>query len=142
LPDFDTLFAEIRARYDTLPARADARTDFVAHLRSLARFIDEPMDNPRPATVAFPAEMAVAYAVCHPEWGAAQLIVDGSTQECQRCGGSHYRTEVRTYALAPTGTGERGVAATKRALELSRALSTAGAPRPLFDMPLQLNLRR
>ena len=101
LPDFDTLFAEIRARYDALPAGSDARADFVAHLRSLARFLDEPMDYPTPSAVAFPEGMAVAYAVCHPECGASEFIVDGSTQECQRCGGLLFRTEVRSYELAP-----------------------------------------
>ena len=105
LPDFDALFALIRARYDALPNGSDARTDLVSHLHSLARFLDEPIDYPEPAAVAFPAEIPVAYAVCHPECGADQFIVDGSTQECQRCGGSLFRTEVRTYVLALAGRG-------------------------------------
>jgi hypothetical protein len=105
LPDFDTLFSQIRARYDALPIGSDARTDLVAHLRSLARFLDEPMDYPAPTAIYFPPEMPVAYAVCHPECGADQFIVDGSTQECQRCGGLLFRTEVRTYSLVAPGTG-------------------------------------
>jgi hypothetical protein len=105
LPDFDALFARIRARYDALPDGSGARADLAAHLSSLARFLDEPMDYPDPTAVAFPDEMPVAFAVCHPECGADQFIVDGSTQECQRCGGSLFRTEVRMYALAPTTRG-------------------------------------
>jgi hypothetical protein len=100
LPDFDTLFAQIRARYDALPPGSDARADLVAHVRSLARFLDEPMDYGMTSAVAFPTELPVAYAICHPECGAAEFIVDGSTQECQRCGGLLFRTEVRTYQLA------------------------------------------
>jgi hypothetical protein len=110
--DFETLFARIRARYDALPDGSDARVDLAAHLHSLARFLDDPMDYPDPEEIVFPAEMPIAYAVCHPECGADQFIVDGSTQECQRCGGSLFRTEVRTYMLAPTVGVERGVAAT------------------------------
>jgi hypothetical protein len=104
LPDFDALFTRIRARWDALPDGSDARADFAAHLASLARFLDEPMDYEDLTAVVFPAELPVAFAVCHPECGTAEFIVDGSTQECQRCGGSLFRTEVRMYALSPTAS--------------------------------------
>jgi hypothetical protein len=38
--------------------------------------------------------------VCHPECGAREFIVDGSTQECSHCGGSMFRSDTAEYRLA------------------------------------------
>jgi hypothetical protein len=51
--------------------------------------------------VEFPAEVQIAFAICHPACGTQEFIVDGSTQECQFCGGLLFRTETRGYRLAP-----------------------------------------
>jgi hypothetical protein len=111
LPDFGSLFAQIRARYDALPEGSNSRADLLAHVRSLARFLDEPMDYPEPGRITFPGQMPVAYAVCHPECGAAEFIVDGSTQECQLCGGLLFRMKVRTYSLSEPDSTAASVAA-------------------------------
>ena len=63
------------------------------------------MDYPDPGAVSFPEAIHIAYAVCHPECGAREFIVDGSTQECQYCGGGlMFRTEVREYVLRDAAT--------------------------------------
>jgi hypothetical protein len=54
------------------------------------------MDYPE-VTANFPKAIHIAYAVCHPDCGTEELIVDGSTQLCQRCGRLMFRTEVKEY---------------------------------------------
>lgn len=71
----------------------------IAHMRSLARFEADPADYPEPSDVSFPERLHAAFAVCHPECGAREFVVDGSTQECQRCGGRMFRTDVAEYRL-------------------------------------------
>ena len=44
-------------------------------------------------------EVYVALAVCTKECGNVQLIVDGSTQVCPKCGETMYRTKVNKYLL-------------------------------------------
>lgn len=56
-------------------------------------------DYPEVHDVDFPAEIAIAFAVCSKQCGAREYIVDGSTQVCQHCGHLMFRTEVRTYQL-------------------------------------------
>ena len=56
-------------------------------------------DYPEVDSIDFPMDMPIAYAVCVRECGNAEFIVDGSTQICEYCGGTMFRTEVRTYAL-------------------------------------------
>jgi hypothetical protein len=51
--------------------------------------------------VVFPSEIPIAYAVCPPDCGAAQFIVDGSSQICEYCGRQRFRTAVRWYVLRP-----------------------------------------
>jgi len=104
LSDLDALFESIRAQLADLSPESDAHQSLFAHLRHLALGEDEPMDYPDPGAVAFPETMPVAYAVCHPECGAREFIVDGSTQECQYCGGLMFRTEVREYVLRDAAT--------------------------------------
>ncbi len=101
--DVDTLLSAVRARYERLGASQSVRADFLAHLESLARWHEEPNDYPRGGDPRFPAALPVAYAVCHPECGAREFIVEGSTQECSYCGGSLFRLEAAEYRLVSPG---------------------------------------
>ena len=98
------LLERVRTRYNELSPSSDAQGDFLAHLRSLARGAAEPQDYPQLGPVNFPQRLRVAYAVCHPECGTREFIVEGSTQECQYCGGLLYRTEARDYDLSARDT--------------------------------------
>jgi hypothetical protein len=82
-----------------LPDNSCAKRDFLNHLRSLARLDDEATDYPEVSKVVFPGNISIAYAVCHPECGAAEFIVDGSTQERQYCGSLMFRAAVAEYKL-------------------------------------------
>ena len=84
------LLQSVQARYAELPAGSEARRDFLAHLRSLARWHAEPTDYPEAGTAEFPAHVRVALAICHPECGAREFIVDGSTQGVSLVGGSSF----------------------------------------------------
>lgn len=95
----DDLFEAIKTKYKNLPDNQEIRIAFINHLKSLARWYDEPMDYPVIENVGFPKSIYVAYAVCHPECGVREYIVDGSTQRCQQCGGELFRTEVKEYIL-------------------------------------------
>ena len=92
----------VRVRFDELGPQAHKRESFIAHLRSLGRWEADAADYPDPGVVSFPERLHVAYAVCHPECGAREFIVDGSTQKCQKCGGLMFRTDVAEYRLVPT----------------------------------------
>jgi len=95
--ELEASISRIRARYAELRGGSAARMEsFLLHLRSLGQWEQEPMDYP---TVAanFPKLVHIAYAVCHPDCGTEELIVDGSTQECQRCGRHMFRTDVQQY---------------------------------------------
>jgi hypothetical protein len=92
--------AEIRARLAEVRLGSASAEAIVAHLRSLARWHREPQDYVDPGPAVFPASLPIAYAVCHPECGTAEFIVEGSTQECQHCGGLLFRMETREYTLA------------------------------------------
>ncbi|MDH5642237.1 MAG: hypothetical protein OEY28_13190 [Nitrospira sp.] len=71
--------------------------ELLLHLASLARRYSEPMDYPKQSKSSFPQTIFVSQAVCHPECGTDELIVDGSTQECQNCGGIMFRLESAAY---------------------------------------------
>lgn len=98
----DSLYKAISRRLKELPDGSCARGDVLGHLMALARFNAQPNDYPQVEKVEFPQSMHVAYAVCHPECGCREFIVDGSTQECQRCGALMFRTEVKEYQLKRT----------------------------------------
>ena len=51
------------------------------------------------ASINFPCEIYVAYAVCRKECGNNEFISDGETQVCEACGHNMFRTEVRKYVL-------------------------------------------
>lgn len=74
------------------------RERFLMHLESLGHWENDPMDYPE-AKPDFPETVHVAYAVCHPNCGRKELIIDGSTQECQSCGQLMYRIDTKEYVL-------------------------------------------
>lgn len=95
--DVDELLSMIRRQYHELKLDKH-RIRLAMHLRSLARYHNEPMDYPD-ITRTFPDRVYVAFAVCHPECGVEEFIVEGSTQECQYCGGHMFRQETREYSI-------------------------------------------
>ena len=97
--DIKALLEAIRIKLSALPEGSCARVSYLAHIRALARWPDEPMDYPKATDVDFPDSIGIAYAVCHPDCGMREFIVDGSSQECQNCGGQVFRTEVAEYRL-------------------------------------------
>ncbi len=92
------IFSEIEKRYSELKNSCD-KESLIQNLASLARWNNEPMDYPEPKEIDFPSTIHVAHAVCHPECGVQEYIVDGSTQKCQRCGSLMFRGEVKEYKL-------------------------------------------
>jgi hypothetical protein len=96
--ELSELFSRIADRFREL-RNGGSRQSLLAHIRSLTRWEQEPNDY-GDVQIAFPERIAIAVAVCHPECGRAELIVDGSTQECQRCGGLMFRTEITEYRRA------------------------------------------
>lgn len=92
-------FDEIQSTLDSLPEGSCQRQDYLNHIRSLARWSQEPADYPEVIQVEFPETTHIAFAVCHSECGAREFIVDGSTQRCQRCGGTMFRTEEQEYRM-------------------------------------------
>ena len=100
-PDWNTLFAQIKQRYQELNRNTDRQVRFLMHVENLGGWeIETPdhasLDSLDP-DVNFPEETDVAYAMCHPDCGVREFIVEGSTQECQRCGRNMYRIESRKY---------------------------------------------
>jgi hypothetical protein len=95
--NLETLISQVRARYAKIRKDSSQMESFLLHLRSLGQWEqEESMDYPT-VTADFPKTVAIAYAVCHPDCGTKELIVDGSTQECQRCGRLMFRTEIQKY---------------------------------------------
>ena len=95
-PEFDKIFDDIKKQYLKLKNSND-KESFILKLKSFAKFNEEPNDYKEPEVINFPELIHLAYAVCHPECGVEEYIVDGSTQVCQRCGSLMYRTEVAKY---------------------------------------------
>ena len=94
--ELETTISQIRARYAKIRKDSPRVESFLLHLRSLGQWEQEHMDYPT-VTANFPKAVHIAYAVCHPDCGTKQLIVDESTQECQRCGRLMFRTAVQEY---------------------------------------------
>lgn len=94
--DFTQLFEDIEKQYSKLKNSCDKKS-FVSSLKAIARWNEEPNDYKEPKEIQWPSSLQIAYAVCHPECGVEELIVDGSTQKCQRCGSLMFRTEVAEY---------------------------------------------
>jgi hypothetical protein len=76
---------------------ASKRERFLLHLESLGHWENEPKDYPEDTKANFPETVHVAYAVCHPNCGRQELIIEGSTQECQDCGQNMFRIETKEY---------------------------------------------
>lgn len=96
-PDLTKYFREIEKRYSELKNSCD-KESFILNLASLARWNNEPLDYPEIEKVNFPETVYIAHAVCHPECGVQEFIVDGGTQKCQRCGGLLFRNEEVEYS--------------------------------------------
>jgi hypothetical protein len=94
--ELDTLLLQITKRYEELKGNSSKRESFLMHLRSLGHWEQDPMDYPD-VTPCFPEIVHVAYAVCHPNCGTEELIIDGSTQECQHCGQLMFRASTHEY---------------------------------------------
>lgn len=92
------IFSEIKLRVYDLDHVEHRQPRLLAHLRSLAHWEQDARDYPE-VIAEFPETIDIAYAVCHPECGVKEFIVEGSTQECQSCGGLMFRVETREYKL-------------------------------------------
>jgi len=97
MKDITEQLQAIKKRWEELPDNPDVRESFLFHLKSLSRFQNEPMDYLEVNEVEFPETINISYAVCHPECGIKEFIVDGSSQECQRCGGLSFREAIAEY---------------------------------------------
>lgn len=97
--DLDELFTKIEKRYGELQANSERQRRFLDHVQALGSWENDDMDYPE-VSEEFPDSLVVAYAVCHSDRGTKEFIVDGSTQECQRCGRLMYRTAVKNYKKA------------------------------------------
>jgi hypothetical protein len=97
--EIEYLLSHIKDRYEQIKHHPSKRERLLLHLESLSHWENEPMDYPD-VTPEFPETVYVAYAVCRPNCGARELIIDGSTQECQRCGSSMFRVSTRQYEIA------------------------------------------
>ena len=94
--ELDELLARIKARHDQLKDGSCRMESFLLHVRALGSWEQEPMDYPDIEPV-FPETLPVAWAVCHPDCGCREFIVEGSTQECQHCGRLMFRLSMREY---------------------------------------------
>jgi len=95
-------FRDIENRFSELKNSRD-RESFILNLKSLARWNNEPNDYPESTGIEFPNKIHIAHAVCHPECGVQEFIVDGSTQRCQHCGGLLFRNDVVEYKKTNSG---------------------------------------
>jgi hypothetical protein len=99
--EFESLLSGLKDKFRDLRPGSKQERAFLMHMASLARVYAEPMDYPEIPEKPFPPTLPVAQAVCHPECGTSEIIVDGSTQECQNCGGTMFRTAIASYRLIP-----------------------------------------
>jgi hypothetical protein len=97
--ELESTLNEIRKRFAGFREGSDDQRDFIAHLHSIAKWNAEPMDYPDIKDANFPKNISIAHAVCQPECGVQEFIVDGSTQRCQGCGGLMFRGETRKYRI-------------------------------------------
>ncbi|MDD2467251.1 MAG: hypothetical protein PHI97_24960 [Desulfobulbus sp.] len=95
--EVENLLEAIRQRFTNLGPQKCRRESFLAHLRSLGRWEADVGNYPDPGEVTFPEKIHISYAVCNQDCGVREFIVDGSTQECQKCGDLMFRTDVAEY---------------------------------------------
>lgn len=98
-PDWTQMFQGIKKRYSELMGNLTRAERFLDHVRNLSQWENDNHDYPL-VPARFPERVYLAYAVCHPDCGAEQVIVEGGTQECQRCGRLMFRLESKAYQLA------------------------------------------
>lgn len=99
--ELEALIERLKARYAEIRKGSSEREEsFLAHVKSLGNWEREPMDYPD-VVGEFPETLPIAYAVCHPDCGTKEFIVEGSTQECQRCGRLMFRTAMKEYICKP-----------------------------------------
>lgn len=95
VPDIEILLDAVRERWRNLAGASTRQESFLLHLQTLGKQVtSEPHDSDE---YTFPSSLSVAFAVC--ECGIKEFIVDGSTQECQNCGGLMFRTKIAKYEL-------------------------------------------
>ncbi len=97
--ELDKMFDSIKDKYNSLSNNCD-KDSLKVNLNSLAHWNDEPMDYENNGDISWPEKVDIAYAVCHPNCGCKEFIVEGSTQRCQHCGGLMYRCETKEYRLS------------------------------------------
>jgi hypothetical protein len=95
--EVENLLEAIRQRFANLGPQKCRRESFLAHLRSLGRWEADGGNYPDPGEVTFPEKIHISFAVCNEDCGVREFIVDGSTQECQKCGDLMFRTDVAEY---------------------------------------------
>ena len=93
---FDELIGMIKVRHDQLKDSPKILEGFLLHMKSLARYYDEPMDYEELECI-YPENLSIAFAVCHPDCASCQFIVEGGTQECQYCGSHMFRLSSAKY---------------------------------------------
>ena len=99
-PNWGDLFDNILKRYLELGPNSERRLSFIRHVENLSQWESDISDIEEEFIVPlliFPPEIYVSLASCHPNCGTQEFIVDGSTQECQRCGRLMFRFESRKY---------------------------------------------
>ncbi|ATQ70978.1 hypothetical protein Ms3S1_p20840 (plasmid) [Methylosinus sp. 3S-1] len=94
--DWDAVFTGIRRRFDEVKTNPRRGKSFLDHVYNLQNWEADGLTYPS-VTPVFPDRIFVAYAVCQPDCGEEQLIVEGGTQECQRCGRLMFRVETMCY---------------------------------------------
>ena len=94
--DWNELLVRLKRRYADLSESKSRRESFLAHVQNLAHWEIPPGIHVDP-TMNFPGNLDIALAVCHPDCGTEEFIVEGSTQECQRCGRLLFRVHTCNY---------------------------------------------
>ncbi len=102
--ELDGLIARIKTRYAKIVKGTAQEESFLAHVRALGDWERNPIDDYPDTVGEFPETLPIAYAVCHPDCGTEQFIVEGSTQECQRCGQLMFRNATKEYVRKSSDT--------------------------------------
>ena len=98
--DWNKILEDIKIRYSELQS-SERKDRFLSHFINLSEWEKQQHYNFEEG-IKFPESVFVWLAVCAPECGERNFIVDGSTQECQHCGRLMYRVEGRDYLLVMT----------------------------------------
>ena len=96
MKNLNSLIEQIKRRHNELEG-SSRENSFLLHLETMGSWEQEANWDTSIETPTFPETINIAFAICHPDCGAAEFIVDGSTQECQKCGRLMFRTAVHKY---------------------------------------------